>query len=73
MRVAIVTDVVLAQWIGGGTLVNDYLAQRMRQAGHDVQFLSINATQNDWAIAAHDAIDLYFVANIPFMTNEQIA
>lgn len=72
MRVAIITDVVLSQWVGGGTLVNDYMAQRMSEAGHQVQFIAINGNANGWDVADHALIDLYLVTNIPFMTSAQM-
>jgi len=72
MRIALITDVVLAQWVGGGTLVNDYIARRMELVGHQVQFLQINSKCNDWDGVDHADIDLYMVANIPFMTATQI-
>lgn len=73
MRVALVTDLVLSDWVGGGTLVNDYMAQRMRESGHTVSFLQINPQRNDWDSADHSAIDLYLVTNIPHMVGSQIA
>jgi hypothetical protein len=73
MRIALVTDVVLADWVGGGTLVNDYMASRMRASGHQVEFLQINPQRNDWDSTDHTAIDLYLVTNIPHMNGAQIA
>ena len=72
MRVAIVTDLDLADWVGGGTLVNDYIAQRLRGAGHAVSFIKVNPALNGWDSADHAAIDLYFVANIPHLSSAQI-
>lgn len=72
MRVALITDVVLSGWVGGGTLVNDYIARRIEQAGHFVQFLQINGERNDWDTVDHGGIDLYLVTNIPFMTQGQL-
>jgi len=64
---AIVTDLTLAEWVGGGTLVNEYVAHCARQDGWNVVFLRNNAQTDEWQSADHDAIDAYFVANIPFM------
>lgn len=72
MNVAIITDLVLSQWVGGGTLVNDYIARRIAEAGHAVQFLCITADHNGWDAADHSRIDLYLVMNIPFMTPAQM-
>jgi hypothetical protein len=72
MNIAIITDLVLNQWVGGGTLVNDYLGRRIAQAGHFVQFIRITADHNGWEHADHAQIDLYLVTNIPGMTPAQM-
>ena len=72
MRIALITDLVLSEWVGGGTLVNDYMARRMEAAGHQVTFLQLNPQRNDWDRADHSAIDLYLVTNIPYMGAQQI-
>ena len=66
-HLAIVTDVTLAEWIGGGTLVNDYLARCAEAAGWRVSTIRIQSALNEWPGFAHDTVDAYFVANIPFM------
>jgi len=73
MNIALITDLVLSEWVGGGTLVNDYLAGRIRSAGHTVDFVQINSQRNDWDSIDHGAIDLYLVMNIPYMVGSQQA
>lgn len=66
-HLAIVTDVTLADWIGGGTLVNAYLADCARQLGWHVSFIRINSQVDEWKYFPHADVDAYFVANVPHM------
>jgi len=72
MNIAIITDYLLSHWVGGGTLVNDYLGRRITAAGHKLEFILINGDENGWETAVHTRIDLYLVTNIPYMTEAQM-
>lgn len=71
-HLAIVTDVTTEDWIGGGTLVNDYVAQCARQAGWRVSFIRNNPSRSDWQTFDHAAVAAYFVANIPHLGVPQL-
>ncbi len=66
-HLAIVTDVTLVDWIGGGTLVNAYLADCARQLGWYVSFIRINPQVDEWVNFSHEDVDAYFIANVPHM------
>jgi hypothetical protein len=66
-HLAIVTDLTLADWVGGGTLVNDYFAAQARANGWQVSFICNNCFIDGWQIFDHSEVDAYFVANIPHL------
>ena len=66
-HLAVITDLTLPDWIGGGTLVNDYVAQCARAQGVQVSYIRINPAVDEWKDFDHANVDAYFVANIPHM------
>lgn len=66
-HLAIVTDLTLADWVGGGTLVNDYFAAQARANGWQVSFICNTRFIDGWQAFDHSKVDAYFVANIPHL------
>ncbi len=72
MRIAFINDYDCSEYLGGAALVNDYIIHFLQEAGHSVTYIGINPNRNDWSLLERDAFDILFLANLPFLSVQQI-
>ncbi len=71
-RVAILTDYTLEEYLGGASLVNDYLARQLRNDDLAVEFISVNPVRDDWPRLQESEYDLILVTNISFLSLDRL-
>jgi glycosyltransferase involved in cell wall biosynthesis len=72
MKIAFINDYDCTEYLGGAALVNDYIIHFLQKIGHSVTYIGINPNRNDWGLFQMSQFDMLFLANLPYLTVQQL-